>query len=353
MIKILKNLSRKEWMLLFVAVIFIVLQVWLDLKLPDYMSEITVLVQTEGSELSEVIAVGGKMLLCAFGSLVSAIAVSVFAAKVAANFSATLRAKLFDKVQAFSMEEIGHFSTASLITRTTNDVQQVQMLIVMGLQAIIKAPIMAVWAICKIYNKSWQWTTATAVAIGVLLVFFISCILFALPKFKKLQDYTDDLNRVTRENLTGLNVVRAYNAEDYQEKKFADANERLTRAQLFTNRTMAFLQPGVQLVMNGLTLSIYWIGAVLIDQARLTDKITLFSDIAEATGLNAAIVKTLLKMVGIGYLVEFSAGILSDFGQNSLADKLIFCGKILILVLAVPILESILSLVGELIGLIA
>ncbi len=299
MIKILKNLSRKEWMLLFVAVIFIVLQVWLDLKLPDYMSEITVLVQTEGSELSEVIAVGGKMLLCAFGSLVSAIAVSVFAAKVAANFSATLRAKLFDKVQAFSMEEIGHFSTASLITRTTNDVQQVQMLIVMGLQAIIKAPIMAVWAICKIYNKSWQWTTATAVAIGVLLVFFISCILFALPKFKKLQDYTDDLNRVTRENLTGLNVVRAYNAEDYQEKKFADANERLTRAQLFTNRTMAFLQPGVQLVMNGLTLSIYWIGAVLIDQARLTDKITLFSDMVVFTSYAMQVVMAFMMLVMI------------------------------------------------------
>ncbi len=278
MLRIFKNLTKREWLCLLAALVFIVVQVWLDLKLPDYMSEITVLVQTQGSEMGEILAAGGKMLLCALGSLVSSVAVATLAAKVAANFGAILRAKMFDKVQSFSMEEIGRFSTSSLITRTTNDVQQVQTLIVMGLQAIVKAPIMAVWAICKIYDKSWQWTTATAVAVVVLLALVFTCVLLALPKFKKIQAYTDDLNRVTRENLTGLSVVRAYNAEEYQEAKFTKANDDLTGANLFANRTMAFLMPGIQAITSGLTLAIYWIGAVLIDGAGMAQKLTLFSD---------------------------------------------------------------------------
>lgn len=299
MLRIFKNLKKREWLLIVIAIVFIVVQVWLDLKLPDYMSEITVLVQTEGSEMHEILTAGGKMLLCAFGSLVSAVVVAVLASKVAANFGATMRGKLFEKVQEFSMEEVGKFSTASLITRTTNDVQQVQMIIVMGLQAIVKAPIMAVWAICKIYNKSWQWTAATAVAVAVLLLLVSVCVMLALPKFKKLQIYTDDLNRVTRENLTGLNVVRAYNAEHYQEEKFEHANEKLTAANLFANRTMAFMMPGIQAVMNGLTLSIYWIGAVLINDAHIAGKLTLFSDMVVFTSYAMQVVMAFMMLVMI------------------------------------------------------
>lgn len=299
MIKIFKNLTKKEWLFAFASLIFIVAQVWLDLKLPDYMSEITVLVQTEGSEMSEILTAGGKMLLCALGSLISSVIVSIFAAKIAVNFAATLRGKLFEKVQGFSMEEIGKFSTASLITRTTNDVQQVQMLIVMGLQAMVKAPIMAAWAIYKIYNKSWQWTAATAVAVGVLLIIVLICVVVAMPKFKKLQTYTDDLNRVTRENLSGLNVVRAYNAENYQEEKFEKANENLTSANLFANRTMAFLMPIIQAVMNGLTLSIYWIGSILINNARIPQKLTLFSDMVVFSSYAMQVVMAFMMLVMI------------------------------------------------------
>lgn len=299
MIRIFKNLTKKESLFIVIAVAFIVLQVWLDLKLPDYMSEITTMVQTPGSELSEIITAGAKMLVCALGSFVSAVMVAVLAAKTGINFTANIREKLFDKVQSFSMEEIGHFSTASLITRTTNDVQQVQMLVVMGLQAMVKAPIMAVWAVIKIYNKSWQWTTATALAVLALLVVVGICVVLALPKFKKMQKLTDDLNRVTRENLTGLNVVRAYNAEDFQQTKFTKANDNLTHTNLFANRTMAFLMPSIQLVMNGLSLAIYWIGAVIINDAGMPDKITLFSDMIVFSSYAMQIVMAFMMLVMI------------------------------------------------------
>lgn len=213
MVKIFKNLGKREWILACVSLLFVVAQVWLELRLPDYMKEITALVTVDGSEMSDILIAGGKMLLCAFGSLLSAVVVAICASRIASNFSAAVREKLFDKVQSFSMEEIGRFSTASLITRSTNDVTQVQMLIVMGLQAMIKAPIMAVWAIIKISDKSWQWTMSTGIAVVVLLVLVITAVALALPKFKALQALTDDLNRVTRENLLGINVVRAYNAE--------------------------------------------------------------------------------------------------------------------------------------------
>ncbi len=212
MLKLFKNLTKKDWILVAFSVGFIVIQVWLDLTMPDYMSEITLLVQTEGSTMSEILNAGAKMLGCALGSLASSIIVATFAARIASNFAANIREKLFDKVQSFSMGEIGKFSTASLITRSTNDVTQVQMVVVMGLQVIIKAPIMAVWAIMKIADKSWQWTLSTAIAVVVLILVMGICIAIALPKFRKLQELTDDLNRVTRENLTGLRVVRAYNA---------------------------------------------------------------------------------------------------------------------------------------------
>ena len=278
MIRIFKNLKKSDVFCTLAAIVFIVAQVWLDLKMPDYMTEITQLVQTPGNEMSLVLKAGGKMLVCAVGSLISAVIVSVFAAKIATDFGATLRGRLFDKVQSFSMAEVGKFSTASLITRTTNDVMQVQMLIVMGLQAIVKAPIMAVWAVTKISGKSDEWMLSTAAAVAILFLIVCVGIGLVLPKFKKLQKMTDELNRVTGENLTGLRVVRAYNAEEYQENKFEKANDDLTRAHLFTGRAMAFIMPSIQLVMNGLSLAVYWLGAALINSAVMADKIVLFSD---------------------------------------------------------------------------
>lgn len=278
MLKLFRNLKKEEWCLIAVSLIFIVLQVWLDLTMPEYMADITRLVQTPGSEMGDILAAGGKMLLCALGSLAAAVITAICAAKIATGFSKTLRGLLFEKVQSFSMEEIGRFSTASLITRSTNDVTQIQMLIVLGLQMLVKAPIMAVWAICKIADKRWQWTLTTGVAVAVLLIVVAICLALVIPKFKRVQTLTDDLNRVTRENLTGLRVVRAYNAESYQEEKFEKANEALMSNNLFAHRAMSFLMPSIQLVMSGLSLAIYWIGAVLIHEAQLMDKISLFSD---------------------------------------------------------------------------
>lgn len=299
MAKIFKNFGKKEWILAGISLAFVVVQVWLDLKLPDYMKEITALVTVEGSEMNDILAAGGKMLLCAFGSLLSAVFVAICASRIASNFSAVIRGKLFDKVQSFSMEEIGRFSTASLITRSTNDVTQVQMLIVMGLQVMIKAPIMAVWAILKIADKSWQWTMSTGVAVIVLLIVVGTAVGLALPKFKKLQSLTDDLNRVTRENLSGINVVRAYNAEEYQEAKFEEVNTTLTDTHLYTSKVMASLMPGIMLVMNGLSLAIYWVGAVLINEAALTDKLGLFSDMVVFSSYAMQVVMAFMMLVMI------------------------------------------------------
>ncbi len=299
MIKIFKNFKKKEWGLLALAIVFIVISVWMEMTMPEYMSEITVLVQTPGSEMSEIIIAGLKMLLFALGSLVATVATSVCAAKLASGLSATLRGRMFHKVQDFSMEEIGRFSTASLITRSTNDVNQVQMVIIMGLQMLIRAPIMAIWAICKISVKSWQWTLSTGVAVVVLLFIVGICVSIAMPKFKKMQVLTDNLNRVTRENLTGLRVVRAYNAEEYQEEKFDKANDEITSASLFAQRTMAFLMPSIQLVMNCLSLSIYWIGSFIINQARILDKITLFSDMMVFSSYAMQVVMSFMMLVMI------------------------------------------------------
>lgn len=297
MLKVLKKLSKQDIFCILIAVIFIAAQVWLDLRMPDYMTEITQLVQTEGSEMSAVLSAGGKMLLCALGSLVSAVVVSILAARIATDFGADLRGLLFDKVQSFSMAEVGQFSTASLITRTTNDVMQVQMLIIMGLQALIKAPLMAGWAIIKIADKSTEWTLTTAAAVAVLLIIVVIAIAVVLPKFKKLQQLTDDMNRVTRENLTGIRVVRAYNAEDYQEAKFTEANNNLTDTHLFTGRAMAFMMPSIQLVMNGLSLAIYLIGAMLIENAAIPDKLVLFSDMIVFTQYAMQVVMAFMLLV--------------------------------------------------------
>lgn len=301
--KLLKQLTGKEWTLAFLAFIFVLVQVWLNLTLPDYMSEITTLVQTEGSKMSAVLTAGAHMLLCALGALLSAVATTVCAAKISATFSANLRERIFNRVQTFSMEEIGNFSTASLITRSTNDVTQIQILIVLGLEVLLRAPVTAVWAVLKIAGKNWMWTMETIIAVIVLLTIVITCMVFALPKMKKMQTLTDNLNRVTRENLTGMSVIRAYNAEKYQEDKFETANENLKSNQLFANRVMAFLYPGIQLVMSGLSLAIYWMGAYLIKDAAMPDKLPLFSDMIVFSQYAMQIVMSFMMLVMIFILL--------------------------------------------------
>ena len=299
MLKLLKQFTKKEWLLSCAALIFIILQVWMDLTLPDYMSEITTLVQTEGSAMADILTAGGKMLACALLSFGASVCTVICAARIAANFSANLRSLLFNQVQSFTMAEIGKFSTASLITRSTNDVMQVQMLIVLGLQVLLKAPITAAWAIVKIAGKSWQWTFSTGVAVAVLMGIVLTCVAVAMPKFRKLQILTDDMNRITRENLTGLSVIRAYNAEDYQEEKFEEANASLTGAQLFASRTMAFLMPGIQLVMNGLALAVYWIGAWLIQNGDPSEKLPVFSEMIVFSQYAIQVVMSFLMLVMI------------------------------------------------------
>ena len=303
MIKLLKKLTKKDMALAGLAFLLILAQVYLNLTMPDYMSDMTVLVQTEGSAMADILAAGGKMLLCAVGSLLTAACIAVCAAKISANFSANLRGQVFNRVQSFSMEEIGRFSTSSLITRSTNDITQVQMVLVLGLEVFLKAPVTAVWAICKIAGKSWQWTATTGIAVIILLCIVGTCVMVAMPKFRKLQILTDNINRVTRENLTGLRVVRAYNAEDYQESKFEKANDELKRTQLFANRTMTILMPGIMLVMNGLTLAVYWVGAYLINDAGMQDKLTLFSDMIVFSQYAMQVVMAFMMLVMIFVLV--------------------------------------------------
>lgn len=297
MLKIFKNFKGKEWLLLSISVVFIVLQVWLDLRLPDYMSDITRLVQTQGSEMSEILTTGGWMLLCALGSLIASVIVAALAAKIASNFSATLRSKLYDKVQDFSMEEINNFSTASLITRSTNDVTQVQTFIVIGLQLLIKAPILAVWAVLKITGKNWELSLTTGIAVLILLIIVGICIAIALPRFAKLQKLTDNLNRIARENLSGISVTRAYNAERYQEDKFEEVNSELTSVNLVANRVMATLLPSISFIMSGLTLAIYWVGAVLIQNADITSRMGLFSDVVVFSSYAMQVVMAFMMLV--------------------------------------------------------
>lgn len=305
MLKLFKRFQRKEAVMILICLIFIIGQVWLDLTMPDYMSEITTLVQTEGSAMAEIWLAGGNMLLCALGSLVLSVMTGFLAAQVAASFSKRLRAGIFQQVESFSMEEINRFSTASLITRTTNDVTQIQMLVAMGLQVLLKAPIMAVWAIGKIQSKSWQWTAATFAAVAFMLVLITIAVAFAMPRFKRIQTLTDNLNRVTRENLTGLRVVRAYNAEGYQEEKFQEANQALTSNNLAANRVMAIMFPGMNLVLNGLTLAIYWIGAYLIGAIPLTgapavaERVGVFSDTVVFSSYAMQVVAAFMMLVMI------------------------------------------------------
>ena len=301
MLKVLKTLKWREWLYAAVAVGFIVLQVWLDLKMPDYMSQITQLaVMSDAANMPEIWKNGGLMLACALGSAVSSVAVGFFAARIAASVSFRLRSRVFDKVEGFSMEEINKFSTASLITRTTNDIMQVQMLISMGLQVVIKAPILAVWAVCKILTRNWQWSVVTAAAVVIMAVMMLFILIVVFPKFRRVQKLTDNLNSVTRENLTGVRVVRAYNAEKYQEKKFEDANLELTKTQLFTSRAMAVLAPVMTMIMSGLTLAIYWIGAYLIDALpTAAERSELFGQMAAFSGYAMQVVVAFMMLAMI------------------------------------------------------
>ena len=296
MFRVMKYLSKGEIGQMLVALVTIVGQVFFDLKLPDYMSDITTLVETPGSEMADIWIAGGKMLLVSLGSVACAVVTGFIAARVAASFGQRLRSLEFAKVESFGPAEMSRFSTASLITRSTNDITQIQMFITMGLQMIVKSPIMAVWAICKIAGDGFAWTLATGIALVVLLVAIGVLMALVMPKFKAMQALTDDINLVARENLTGLRVVRAYNAEDYQEAKFTKANTALTDTQLFTNRAMAIMMPLMNTVMNGLMLAVYWIGAYLIDAAALTDKLDVFSTMVVFSSYSVQVIMSFLLM---------------------------------------------------------
>lgn len=317
MLRILKHLRWKEWLLVAACVMLIVGQVQLDLALPDYMSEITRLVQTEGSQMSDILLAGGKMLLCALGSMLLTVCTTFFTAQIASRFSARLRGEMYRKVVGFSNEEINRFSTASLITRTTNDISQLQMFFSFGMQSLIKAPIMAFIAVGKISTKSWEWSLLTGGVIAFVCVLLVFIMLYAVPRMKKMQTLTDNLNRITRENLTGLQVVRAYNAENYQEGKFAKANEEMTRNSQQANIAMSVMNPGMNLAMNGLTLGIYWIGAALISAISLTspaammERIGLFSDMVVFMQYAMQVIMAFLMLVMIFVMlprVTVSAG---------------------------------------------
>lgn len=299
MFKLLKNVTKKEWLIVVICFALIVGQVWLELKMPDYMSEITVLVQSEGSDIKDIIANGAYMLACALGSLVSAVITGYFISNISARFSMDVRKKLFTKVENLAMQEVKQFSTSSLITRTTNDITQVQMLISMGLQLIIKAPITAIWAITKILNKSVEWSIVTAVAVAVLLTTIIILMIIVMPKFKIVQRLTDKINGVTRENLTGIRVVRAFNAEKYQEDKFEDVNNKLTNQQLFNQKAFAVLSPIMYLIMYFLTLAIYFIGAYLIKDAMMADKLTIFGDMVVFSSYAMQVIMSFLMLAMI------------------------------------------------------
>ena len=303
MLKLLKNFGKREWCFILISFVLIFGQVWLELKVPDYMSQITILVQTEGSSMKDILINGGYMLLCTLGSLILAIIVGYITANLSASFSKKTRSKLFRKIEELGMQEVKQFSTSSLITRTTNDITQLEMLIAMGLQLLIKAPITAVWAITKIVNKSVEWSMITAIAVVILLAVIGVLIVIVMPRFKIVQKMTDRLNGVTRENLTGIRVVRAFNAEEYQEEKFADVNNRLTKLQMFNQKSLAILSPVMYLIMYMLTLAIYLVGASLIKEVMLADKLTLFSNMIVFSSYAMQVIMSFLMLAMIFMMV--------------------------------------------------
>ena len=324
MFKLIKNFNKKDWLIIIVSIALIVMQVWFELKMPDYMSKVTVLVQTEGSKMSEILKNGGYMLMCAFASLVGAVIVGYLIALFASGFSRNLRSKLFRKVEDMSMSEVKEFSPNSLITRTTNDITQVEMFIGFGLQLLIKAPITAVWAITKILNKSWEWSMVTAVAVVILLLVIGILTIIVMPKFKIVQKLTDKLNEVTRENLMGIRVVRAFNAEEYQQEKFQNVNNSLTNLQLFNQKAMSIMAPVMYLVMYMLTLVIYFIGAYLIKDALMADKIALFGDMVVFSSYAMQIIMSFLMLAMIFMILpraEVSASRINEVLDTDISVK--------------------------------
>ena len=303
MLKLLENLTKKEWIFAIFCIILIIGQVWLELKIPDYMSEITVLVQTEGSKMQDILLNGGYMILCALGSLIFAIGAGYFAAYIASEFSKNTRKQIFDKVQTIDTEEVKTFQTSSLITRTTNDVTQVEMLLAMGLQLLVKAPITAIWAITKILNKGWQWSAITGIAVLILLGVITTLMIIVIPRFKIVQKLIDKINGIARENLTGIRVVRAFNAEKYQEDKFDKVNNDLTNLQLFNQKKFSIMMPVMYLIMYGLTLSIYFIGASLIQNSILADKITLFGNMIVFSSYAMQVIMSFLMLAMIFMMI--------------------------------------------------
>ena len=303
MLKLIRNFNKKDICFILTSFILIIIQVWLELKMPDYMSSITRLVQTEGSTITEIIKQGAYMLGCAFGSLLSAIFVGYLASHVSSSFSMNLRRKIFEKVQEFGTEEIKKFSTSSLITRTTNDVMQIEMLIGMGMQLLIKAPIMAVWAITKILDKSVEWSMLTGACVVILLSVIGTIMLIVLPRFSKVQKLIDRINGVIRENLTGIRVIRAFNAEKYQTERFEDVNNNLTNMQLFNQKCFAVMMPVMNIVMHGLTLGIYLIGSILIENAMMSDKLLIFSNMVVFTSYGMQVIMSFLMLAMIFMMV--------------------------------------------------
>ena len=324
MFKLFKNLSTKDKIYVVICIVLIVFQVWLELKMPDYMSAITRLVQTEGSKMSDILEQGAYMLACAGGSLISAIIVGYFASLVASSFSATLRLKIFKKIQDFGIQEIKKFQTSSLITRTTNDVMQVEMLIGMGLQMMAKAPIMAVWAIMKILNKGLEWSILTAVCVAILLATVVTLMIIVMPRFQIVQKLIDKINGVTGENLSGIRVIRAFNAEKFQSDRFEDVNDKLTKTQMFNQRCFAVMMPIMNLVMHGLTLGIYIIGAILINKAGMLDKITLFSNMVVFSSYGMQVIMSFLMLALIFMMwprAEISAKRINEVLDEEIAIK--------------------------------
>ena len=324
MFKLFKNLSTKDKIYVVICIVLIVFQVWLELKMPDYMSAITRLVQTEGSKMSDILEQGAYMLACAGGSLISAIIVGYFASLVASSFSATLRLKIFKKIQDFGIQEIKKFQTSSLITRTTNDVMQVEMLIGMGLQMMAKAPIMAVWAIMKILNKGLEWSILTAVCVAILLATVVTLMIIVMPRFQIVQKLIDKINGVTGENLSGIRVIRAFNAEKFQSDRFEKVNDKLTKTQMFNQRCFAVMMPIMNLVMHGLTLGIYIIGAILINKAGMLDKITLFSNMVVFSSYGMQVIMSFLMLALIFMMwprAEISAKRINEVLDEEIAIK--------------------------------
>lgn len=299
MLKLFKNLSKKDYILVLVCFILVVFQVWLDLKMPDYMSQITVLVQTEGSKMKDILTNGGYMLACALGSMISAIVIGYFASLLSAKFSLNLREKVFKKVQKLGIAEIKQFQTSSLITRTTNDITQIEMLIAMGLQVLIKAPIMAIWAISKIINKSATLSGLVAAGVVILLITVFSIMSLVVSKFTKIQQLTDKVNNITRENLTGIRVIRAFNAEKFQTERFALVNDDLTGTNLFIQKCFAFMSPVMMLVMHFLTLGVYFIGTFLIVDAGMVEKVNLFGNMVVFTSYGMQVIMSFLMLTMI------------------------------------------------------